>query len=275
MTFSQTSIKGIHRPQLMGVLNVTPDSFSDGGKYNDPQTAVQYALKMVADGAAIIDIGAESTRPGSKRVNPGEQLRRLLPVLKAFRRKNSSKVSIDTQSAAVAMACLEEGADIINDISGLRHDPNMGKTLARYECQVVLMHMQGNPRTMQKNPSYKDVVAAILRFFRERMDACARAGIAIDRIMLDPGIGFGKSIEHNLAILRRLDEFLTLKRPLVVGVSRKSFLGHLSGESVPDRRVAASVVAGVVALIRGADILRVHDVAEHAAALRIVYAILK
>jgi dihydropteroate synthase len=260
------------RVRLMGVLNITPDSFSDGGKYLAPKAAVARALEMQAQGADIIDMGAESTRPGSRGVPPLEQLRRLLPVLKAFRKQSTLPVSIDTCSAPVAEVCLDEGANIINDISAMRRDPRMDSLVARRRCGIILMHMQGTPETMQQDPQYGDVVAEVIRFLRGRLAACSSAGICKAQVMIDPGIGFGKTLEHNLAILQRLDEFKALNRPIVVGVSRKSFLGLLTGEEAPERRVAASVAAGVLAASKGAAILRVHDVAEHRAALRVLEA---
>jgi dihydropteroate synthase len=262
------------RAQLMGILNITPDSFSDAGRYLDPHAAVDRALQMAAEGADIIDMGAESTRPGSAAVSPHEQIERLVPVLKAFRRKSALPVSIDTQSALVAEACLDEGASIINDISALRHDASLASLVARRDCKLILMHMQGTPATMQQKPRYEDVVAEIIAFLRERLKACAAAGIPAARVMIDPGIGFGKTIEHNLDILRRLPEFTVLKRPIVIGVSRKSFLGRLTGEDVPERRVAASIAAGLLAVQNGAAILRVHDVAEHKAALKVAEALI-
>lgn len=257
------------RVQLMGILNVTPDSFSDGGKFLDPIAAVDHALQMVQHGANIIDMGAESTRPGSTAVKPAEQLNRLLPVLKAFRKHSPTPVSIDTQSATVARACLDAGATIINDISALRHDPAMLKLLAKSECDIVLMHMQGTPKTMQRKPTYRNVVAEVLAFLQTRIRACERAGIERSRLIVDPGIGFGKTLEHNLAILQNIESFAKLKTRLLLGVSRKKFLGALTGEDDPANRTHASVVAGVLLAQRGADILRVHDVAEHAQALRI------
>lgn len=272
---------------VMGILNVTPDSFSDGGKYLARAAAVERALQIDEQGAAIIDIGAESTRPGSRPVPAAEQLHRLLPVLKAIRKRSRLAVSIDTQSAAVAEACLAEGARIVNDVSALRADPAMPALLARSRCKVVLMHMQGSPRTMQKNPRYSSpaptrrgkraalpaVVAEILRFFRERLRAAAREGIAAERVWLDPGIGFGKATRHNLAILRHLEVFAALGRPLLIGASRKRFLGELTGEPVPERRVAASVAVALAAVQRGASIVRVHDVAETVAALKVFRAV--
>ncbi|HYG78536.1 MAG TPA: dihydropteroate synthase [Planctomycetota bacterium] len=260
-------------PRLMAVLNITPDSFSDGGKYLKPAAAVERALQYVSEGATIIDMGAESSRPGSEGVPPDEQLRRLLPVLKAFRRRSNVAVSIDTRSSRVARACLAEGATIINDISALRHDRGMLKAMAQSSCSIVLMHMRGTPRTMQRRPRYKDVVGEVLQFFRERLKVCADAGIDPKRIWIDPGIGFGKTLEHNLAILNGLSAFKALGRPIVAGVSRKSFIGTLTGEQIPERRVLGSVVAGMLAFENGADILRVHDVAEHAGALKLLLAV--
>lgn len=257
----------------MAILNVTPDSFSDGGKFLDPHAALDRALEYVAEGAAFLDIGAESSRPGSAEVPAAEQLRRILPVLKLFRAKNALPVSIDTRSAKVAAACLDEGATLINDISALRHDHALPELLARSTCGVVLMHMQGTPKTMQKAPVYKNVVADIFSFFEERLRFCADVGIDASRLYIDPGIGFGKTIEHNLALLNRLRDFKRLRRPLVIGVSRKSFIGTLTGERDPERRVLGSVAVGLMAVGRGAAILRVHDVAAHAAALKIHHAI--
>ena len=254
----------------MGVLNVTSDSFSDGGKFLDPRAAVSRALQMIDEGADLIDMGAESTRPGSRGVSAVEQLRRLVPVLRALRARSEIPLSIDTQSAKVAEVCLAEGATLINDISALRKDRAMAKVLAKSTCGVILMHMQGTPRTMQKNPRYKNVVREITAFFRERLAACEASGIDRSRIWLDPGIGFGKSLEHNLTILKNLESFAVLKRPLVIGVSRKGFLGSLTGETIAERRVTASVVAGILAVQRGANVLRVHDVAENRAGLRVL-----
>lgn len=265
-------------PWILGVLNVTPDSFSDGGKYLAVDAAVEHARRMVREGAHALDLGAESTRPGSHGISAKEQKRRLLPVLKRLRKLrelNKIPLSLDTQSAEVARACLGEGADLINDISALRHDRQMAKVIARARCPVILMHMQGTPRTMQKAPKYQDVVDEIDLFFRKRIHAAYEAGIESAKVLLDPGIGFGKTLEHNLEILRRMAEFKALDRPLVVGVSRKRFLGALTGEDRPERRVTASVAVGVMALAHGVAILRVHDVAEHAQALKVAVAILK
>ncbi len=255
------------RPLIMGIVNVTPDSFSDGGRFLDVDAAVTRALALQEAGADIVDFGAESTRPGAKAVPVQEQLRRLTPALAAFRRQSRLPISVDTRSAAVARGCLDLGADIVNDISALRHDRRMAGLVAKRACPVILMHMKGTPRTMQRHPRYKDVVKTALAFFEERLRACRKAGIERHRIWLDPGIGFGKTLEHNLALLARLPELSALGQPLLVGHSRKSFLGALTGERLPDRRVGASVAAGLFAIARGAAILRVHDVAEHRQAL--------
>ncbi len=257
------------RVKIMGILNVTPDSFSDGGKFIRPKAAIEHGLKMAADGAEVVDIGAESTRPGSKEIAPKIQLKRLLPVLKGLRAKSPVEISIDTRSAEVAAACLDEGANIINDVSALRHDPKMVNELAKRSCRVVLMHMLGTPETMQASPVYGDVVSEIYGFFKWRLSECERAGIEPGRVWLDPGFGFGKTFEHNLEIVRRFEEFLVLKRPLAAGVSRKSFLSKLAGEPDPARRDAASIAAGLFLARKGVSILRVHDVAGHAAALKV------
>jgi len=259
----------------MGILNTTPDSFSDGGRFLNTDAAIRRGLQMEREGASIIDIGAESTRPGSKPVAPQEQLKRLLPVLRGIRKRSRVQISIDTQSAEVARVCLAEGAEIINDVSAGRADRAMLKLVAAQRCRVILMHMQGSPGTMQKEPRYNDVVADVIAFFRERLAACERAGVEAERVILDPGIGFGKTFEHNLELLRRAGEFSPLKRPVMIGLSRKSFLGRITGEVNAARRVTASVTAGLSAVASGVAILRVHDVKEHAAALRVWAAVHK
>jgi dihydropteroate synthase len=254
----------------MGVLNVTPDSFSDGGRYAAPAAATERAFAMIRQGAAIVDMGAESSRPGSSSVPPREQLRRLLPVLKAFRRKSKAPVSIDTTSSLVAQACLDEGASMINDISALRFDEKMVDVVRKSDCRLVLMHMRGTPKTMQRRPAYKDVVRSIIEFLRERIRFCEESGIVRSRLIVDPGVGFGKTLEHNLTILRRLDELQRLKTPVLIGASRKAFLGKLSGEKIPEQRVIESVTVAMSAVLKGATIVRAHDVAEHVAALKVL-----
>jgi dihydropteroate synthase len=249
----------LDRPQLMGVLNVTPDSFSDGGLYLDPQLAVARACEMVAEGADLIDIGAESSRPGAEPVGEQEELRRLMPVLQAVCRAVTVPISVDTTKATVARRALEVGASIINDISALRFDPGMGRVVAESAAGLVLMHMQGSPKTMQRAPRYTDVVTEVREFFVDRLRVALQAGISEEQVMLDPGIGFGKTPEHNLTLLGQLDRLLTLRCPVLVGVSRKGFIGHLLERPVGERLMGAAA-ACAVAIVKGARIVRVHDV---------------
>jgi dihydropteroate synthase len=266
----------------MGVVNVTPDSFSDGGRFLDPRAALAHAGELVADGAEILDVGGESTRPGAQPVPEREELRRVLPVLEGIAAAGlRAQVSIDTSKAAVAQAALGAGASIVNDISALRADPRMAEVIAQSGCECVLMHMLGEPGTMQDDPRYGDVVDDVRAFLRERMEHAVRAGIDEQRIMLDPGIGFGKTIAHNVELLRRLDELSSLGRPLVVGTSRKSFIGRIvadaAGESEPApiaRRLPGTIATSVLAYERGARVLRVHDVAPVRAALAVAAATL-
>ncbi len=248
------------RTHIMGVLNVTPDSFSDGGEWMDPERALRRARTMVRQGADLVDVGGESTRPGARPVSAQEEIRRVVPVIERLAAENIL-VSIDTSKAAVARAAFKAGAKILNDVTALRGDRAMAKTAARAGVAVILMHMKGTPRTMQEHPDYGDVVEEILGFFREILKSAWRAGIERDKIILDPGIGFGKLPEHNLEILRRLDEFRSLGRPLAIGTSRKSFIGRALNRRVNDRMsgTAATVAA---AILRGADVVRVHDVRE-------------
>jgi dihydropteroate synthase len=248
------------RTYVMGVLNVTPDSFSDGGDWTDPDRALRRARAMVREGADIIDVGGESTRPGSRPVPAAREIRRVVPVIERLSREKIL-VSIDTSKAAVAEAAFRAGARILNDVSALRGDPAMARAAARARVAVILMHMKGSPRTMQRNPEYRDVVKEILEFFREILRNALRAGIQRDKIILDPGIGFGKLPEHNLEILRRLDEFRSLGRPLAIGTSRKSFIGRALGRRVDDR-VSGTAATVAAAILRGADVVRVHDVRE-------------
>jgi dihydropteroate synthase len=262
------------RPSVMGVVNVTPDSFSDGGVNFDPGDAAASARRMLADGAAIVDVGGESTRPGADGVNADAELRRVVPVLEAL--EGEVPVSIDTSKAEVARRALELGAELVNDVTALRADPELAAAVAESGAYLCLMHMQGEPRTMQLDPRYDDVVSEVAAFLEERLGVAVAAGIAEERVCLDPGIGFGKTVEHNFELIRRLGELTALGRPVLVGISRKSSLGKLLGD--PDATtgsVAASVGAAVAAYERGATILRVHDVREHVEALtaaRAVYA---
>lgn len=262
------------RALVMGIINATPDSFSDGGSFLNPQAALAHGLQMVADGAEILDIGGESTRPGAQSVDADEEIRRVLPVIQALRRESEVLLSIDTSKAAVARAALDAGADIINDVTGLRGDPEMPVLAASSKAGIVIMHMQGEPRTMQVAPTYDDVVHEVGEFFRQSLACSVASGIDPMRIALDPGIGFGKTPEHNRRLLAELCAFLEFGRPLLVGVSRKSFLGWLAGSSAMDDRFWPGVALTSLCRERGARILRVHDVKPHTEALRMTEAIL-
>ena len=251
----------------MGVVNVTPDSFSDGGVNLDPDVAAASARRMITDGAAIVDVGGESTRPGAEGVTADEELRRVVPVLERLA-GGGVPVSIDTSKAAVARRALELGAELVNDVTALRGDPALAEVVAESGAYLCLMHMRGEPRTMQADPRYDDVASEVAAFLEERLRAAVAAGISEELICLDPGIGFGKTTEHNFELVRRLPELTALGRPVVVGFSRKSSLGKLLGDpGATTGSVAASVGAAVAAYERGATILRVHDVREHVEAL--------
>jgi dihydropteroate synthase len=258
---------------LMGIVNVTPDSFSDGGAFLDEDRAVEHALSLACEGADVLDIGGESTRPGSLPVTEEEEIRRVLPVIQRLRPKTGVLLSVDTTKSAVARAALEAGADIVNDTSGLRADPAMAPLIARSEAAVVLMHMKGVPRTMQDAPRYDDLFGEIKDFLRHRIREAQTAGIAPERIIVDPGIGFGKTVEHNLALLKGLDAFQDLGRPVCVGFSRKAFIGRVLGLP-PGERLEGTIAAAVISVSRGAQILRVHDVGAVAKAVRMAEAIL-
>ena len=256
----------------MGVVNVTPDSFSDGGVHLDPAVAAGAAKRMIAEGAAIVDVGGESTRPGSDGVSAAEELRRVVPVLE--RLGAALPISIDTSKAAVAQAALERGAILVNDVTALRGDPELAGVVAGRGAYLCLMHMQGEPRTMQAEPRYDDVAAEVASFLEERLAFAVGEGVAEERVWLDPGIGFGKTVEHNLELIRRLDEIVAIGRPVVVGTSRKSSLGRILGDSnAKTGPLSASIAAAVAAYERGATILRVHDVKEHVEALTVAAAV--
>ena len=259
-------------PKLMGVVNVTPDSFSDGGLYLDPDAAITHGEELAAAGAAILDIGGESTRPGAEQVPGEEELRRVEPVVAGLA-GGEAAISIDTSKRAVAAAALDAGAEIVNDVTALRGDPGMATLCAERDATVILMHMLGTPRTMQDEPRYDDVVDEVKAFLAGRIEAATAAGIAEGRIWLDPGIGFGKSTEHNLELLRRLGELRGLGRPLVVGTSRKSFIGRVDGSEARDR-LGGTIASSVLAAAEGAEVLRVHDVAEVGQAMAVAGAIL-
>ena len=256
----------------MGVVNVTPDSFSDGGVHLNPDTAAASARRMIDEGAAIVDIGGESTRPGSESVSAEEELRRVLPVLE--RLQGEVPVSIDTAKSEVARRALQHGAVLVNDVTALRADPALAEVAAEHDAYVCLMHMRGEPRTMQVDPRYDDVVSEVAAFLEERLAFAVAHGVREDRICLDPGFGFGKTVEHNVELLRRFDVLLALGRPVLVGLSRKSTLGRLIGDpNAKTGPLSASLAAAVAAYERGATILRVHDVREHVEALAVVRAL--
>lgn len=255
------------KPLLMGIVNVTPDSFSDGGEYFCEEDAIARGLRLAEQGADILDIGGESTRPGARAVNAKEESTRVVPVIRALARQVKVPLSVDTYKSAVARAALDAGASIINDISAFRFDPLMARVAARAGAGAVLMHIKGRPRSMQHDPTYRNVVDDIRAYFKRRRLAALRAGIQPEQLAFDPGIGFGKTVSHNLTILRRLAEIRIPGRPLVIGVSRKSFIGKLNGGSEPRDRLPGSIVAAVAAVAAGCNVLRVHDVVETRQAL--------
>jgi len=247
--------------QIMGILNVTPDSFSDAGVYFSKDVAIEHALAMENEGADIIDIGAESTRPGADMVSDAEQLRRIEDIVKTLAKKLKIPISIDTSSSEVAKRCLDLGASIINDISALRKDPKLGPVIAKYNAGAVLMHMKGTPRTMQQNPQYDDLILEIIDFLRKAKAKAISCGIKEDNIIIDPGIGFGKTTEHNLSILKFLSSFKILGSPILIGTSRKSFIGDVLGLPISERAFGTAASC-VIAILNGAKILRVHDVKQ-------------
>ncbi|HXF01103.1 MAG TPA: dihydropteroate synthase [Solirubrobacterales bacterium] len=263
--------------RLMGIVNVTPDSFSDGGRFLEPDRAIQHGRRLADEGADLLDLGGESTRPGAGAVSAAEELDRVGPVLQGLlgpeRTLAGVAISIDTSKLAVAEVALDLGAQIVNDVTALRSEPELGALCAERDSGLVLMHMQGTPRTMQESPRYDDVVDDVKAFLAERIEFATSQGVAEERIWVDPGIGFGKTVDHNLELLRRLGELEELGRPIVVGASRKSFLGELTGREVGER-LGGTVASNVLALRAGADVFRVHDVAELRQALDVAEAIL-
>ena len=243
----------------MGILNVTPDSFSDGGLYLKPDKAIRHAEQMAAEGAELIDVGAESTRPGAQAVSLEEELRRVIPVIRVLRRRLAVLISIDTTKAEVARRAIEAGASMVNDVTALRGDPKMPEVIARAGVPVILMHMQGTPQTMQRAPRYRDVVGEVSAFLAEAIQRAEQAGIAPDNILLDPGLGFGKTVTHNLLLLKHLDELLSLGRPIVIGPSRKSFIGKVLDVQIGER-VPGTLACIASAMEQGVAIVRVHDV---------------
>jgi dihydropteroate synthase len=256
----------LDRPRVMGILNVTPDSFSDGGRRMNPQAAVEAGLGMADDGADIIDVGGESSRPGAEPIAPALEQERVVPVIRALAAERI-RVSVDTRNAGTMRAALGAGARIVNDISGLSHDPLATAVVAEHACPIVLMHMRGTPATMSAQAIYQDVVAEVRAELAERIRAAILGGVRPDCIAVDPGIGFAKHAEHSQVMLRGLPELADLGYPMLIGVSRKSFIGRLSGETRADRRLGGSIAAGLFAVLRGASILRVHDVRETVQAL--------
>jgi dihydropteroate synthase len=256
-------------PVLMGIVNVTPDSFSDGGLFLDADAAVEHGRRLAEEGAAILDVGGESTRPGAEPVSEAEESERIVPVIE---RLAGHRISVDTMKSGVARAALASGATIVNDVSALRLDPGMAGVVAESGAELCVMHMLGEPRTMQEDPRYDDVVSEVKAFLEERLAFATGAGIPEERVWLDPGIGFGKTVEHNLELLRRLDEIVAIGRPVVVGTSRKSFLGRLAGGRDESQRLPGTIATNVLALERGATVFRVHDVAQNRDALAVAAA---
>lgn len=263
------------RTIVMGILNVTPDSFYDGGRYLDTRAALQRALQMAEEGADIIDIGGESTRPGSEPVSEEEELRRVLPIIEAVRTHVGVPISIDTTKSGVAERALQAGACMVNDISGLGFDTRMAEVVARYGALCCIMHIQGTPQTMQRSPHYTDVVADISTYFHQRLALAEQAGIPRQHIWLDPGIGFGKTVEHNLEILRRLREFTAFGLPILIGTSRKSFIGKVLGDLPIEERLEGTAATVAVAILNGASAVRVHDVRAMVRVARMTDAIVR
>lgn len=261
------------RTLIMGILNVTPDSFSDGGRFANRDSAVLHAFEMIEDGADIIDIGGESTRPGADTVSADDELGRVLPVIKSIRAKSDIPISIDTYKSRIAREALDAGADIINDISGCRFDPEMPKLAAEKNAPVVVMHIKGTPKDMQKNPEYRDVVAEIKDYLSQSIELLTEAGLSREQIIIDPGIGFGKTTGHNLTIMKRLEEFAELDRPILMGASRKSVIGNVL-DLPSDKRIFGTAACVTANIMRGTHIVRVHDVGEMRQVVRMVDAII-
>lgn len=259
-------------PLLMGIINVTPDSFSDGGQFLSPDAAIEHGLRLIDEGADIIDIGGESTRPYAEIIHPDEECSRVIPVIAGLKPHAITRgiaISIDTRNARTMHKAIQAGADMINDISALTHDPDSIKVAAGCHARIILMHMQGTPQTMQKHPHYHDVVKDVCDYLKQRIHACTHAGIATSRIIIDPGLGFGKTVEHNIALFNNIATFKNLGTPVLIGASRKSFLATIAGLKDGQSRLATSLAASIMAAGQGADILRVHDIAETRQALTV------
>ncbi|MEJ2545615.1 MAG: dihydropteroate synthase [Calditrichaceae bacterium] len=268
--FNKNKLEFNQSPFIMGILNVTPDSFSDGGKFFSDESAVQHALAMIDEGADIIDIGGESTRPGSDPISIQEELNRVLPVITAIRKYSNIPISIDTYKSKVAEAALGAGANIVNDISGCSIDDKMPEIVKKYNSPIILMHIKGTPKNMQMNPEYEDVVGEVYNFLNNQIQILKKADL--DKIAIDPGIGFGKRLEDNLKLLNNLESFKFLGKPVLIGASRKSFLGHVLDKEV-DLRLYGSLSVAVLSVLKGADIIRVHDVAETKDVLKVIKSI--
>jgi dihydropteroate synthase len=262
------------RTHVVGILNVTPDSFSDGGRFTDPDSALRHAEKMIGEGADMIDVGGESTRPYSEPVDEATEIKRVVPVVSAIAKRFDTPVSVDTCKASVAEAAIDAGARVINDVSALRFDPRMGDVAAERKAGVILMHMKGTPRSMQENPQYADVMSEVRVFLSAAVKRARSHGVGFEHIMVDPGVGFGKKLEHNLTILRNLSDLSDLGRPVLVGPSRKFFLGLLTNRPV-DERLSGTLAAVVVSVLNGASAVRVHDVAEAKDAVAVADALLR
>ncbi|HTR44413.1 MAG TPA: dihydropteroate synthase, partial [Thermodesulfovibrionales bacterium] len=273
LTWSRFTLDLAEKTHIMGILNVTPDSFSDGGRHFDRDVAIECGLRMVEDGADIIDIGGESTRPGADPLPLEEELRRTVPVIEALAKGVSVPLSIDTYKADVAKRALDAGASMVNDISGLRFDPAMAKTIAHYKVPVVVMHIKGTPKNMQADPVYDALIPEIIEYLRGSIRIAMEAGIGEDMIVVDPGIGFGKTFDHNLEILKNLDAFTMLGKPLLVGPSRKAFLGRILGNAAPSERVEGTAAAVAISIMNGANMVRVHDVKKMARVAKVADAI--
>ncbi len=266
------SLRLDERPLIMGILNVTPDSFSDGGRYSDPDRAVAHGLAMAEDGADILDVGGESTRPGAEETDAAEELRRVIPVVQALRKRTETPISVDTRKAEVARQAIEAGAVIVNDVSACAHDPAMADVVVKYGVGLVLMHMRGDPRTMQDAPEYSDVVRETTNELLERANGLLAKGVERERLALDPGIGFGKTLDHNLDLLARLSALVATGYPVAAGVSRKSWIGAITGRATGER-LAGSLAAAVHCFAQGARVLRVHDVRETRDAIAVAVAL--
>lgn len=262
------------RTWIMGVINITPDSFSDGGRYFDKDKALERGFQLIEEGSDIIDIGGESTRPGSEPISPEEEIGRVVPLITALRKRTDTLISIDTTKSEVAQAALDAGADIINDISALRFDPRMAPLVAEEDVPVILMHMKGTPKTMQVNPTYEDVLLEVKAFLEESIDKAQASGIKKEKIIIDPGIGFGKRLKDNLVLINNLHMLEELERPILIGVSRKSFIGSIL-DSPPEERLEGTIASAVLSVIHGAHILRIHDVSSVKKAVRVAEAIMR